>query len=271
MSNLENTTFIIPLRIDSDDRMRNAITVVCFLLQNFDSKVIVKEHDSSKVFRDHGVPQIMEFLEGREKNLIYVFEQSENPVFHRTKYLNQMISMAQTEVVVNYDCDVLLRPETCHKAVDMIVNGGYDLIYPYGKGSYQEQIFADDELVSEFLNEDFDFDVLMKKSQNYLSDRGHVQFFKRSSYIAGGMEKENFIAYGPEDWERHDRFVRLGYKVGRIDDTVFHLEHKRTDNSWTTNPHYKDNMNLYEYLNGLTSEELSEYYKTQDYLKKYSV
>ena len=29
---LLNTTFIIPLRIESDDRLRNIITVVCFLL-----------------------------------------------------------------------------------------------------------------------------------------------------------------------------------------------------------------------------------------------
>lgn len=269
MTKLENTTFIIPLRIDSEDRMRNIITVLCFLLYNFDSKVIVKEHDTTKVFGEHVVPQIREFLGERIGNLIYVFEESEDPVFHRTRLLNEMIRMSQTEVVVNYDCDVLLNFDTYYKSVSKIVDEGYDLVYPYGKGSYQQQVFATDELVSQFINEDFNFDVLMNNSQNYLSDRGHVQFFKRSSYIEGGMENENFIAYGPEDWERHDRFVKLGYNVGRIDDLVFHFEHQRTANSWTHNPHYQNNIKLFEYLDGLSKKEMLEYYKSQEYLKKY--
>jgi len=151
MNKLENTTFIIPLRIESGDRMRNIITVLCFLLYNFDSKVIVKEVDSQKVFEPDVLPQITEFLGDRIQNLTHIFEHSDNQVFHRTRILNEMIHMSTTEVVVNYDCDIVLRPETYYKSVDMIVNDGYDLIYPYGKGSYQQQVFATDEIVSEFI------------------------------------------------------------------------------------------------------------------------
>lgn len=273
MTKLENTTFIIPLRIESEDRMRNIITVLCFLLKTFNSKVIVKEVDYQKVFEPHVLPQISEFLEDRIDNLVHVFEHSEDSVFHRTKILNEMLNMSTTEVVVNYDCDVVLHPETYHKAVSMIVKDGYDLIYPYGKGSYQHQVFANDELVTRFINEDFNFDVLMNNSQNYLSDRGHVQFFKRSSYIEGGMENENFIGSAPEDLERHDRYVKLGYKVGRIDDLIFHFEHSRGMNSYPISvqrsPHWNNNWNLYQYLDKVSVEELKEYYKTQKYLKKY--
>lgn len=273
MSKLENTTFIIPLRIESEDRMRNIITVLCFLLSKFNSKVIVKEHDSHSVFSQFVLPQIKDFLGDRINNLTHIFEKSDSAVFHRTRILNEMIHLSKTEVVVNYDCDVVLRPETYYKSVDMIVNQGYDLIYPYGKGSYQQQVFATDEIVSQFISEDFNFDVLMKNSQNYLSDRGHVQVFKRSSYIGGGMENENFIGSAPEDLERHDRFVKLGYKVGRIDDIIFHFEHSRGMNSYPVSvqqsPHWYDNWNLYQYLSNVSSEELREYYNTQKYLKKY--
>lgn len=273
MNKLENTTFIIPLKIESGDRMRNIITVLCFLLHNFDSKVIVKEVDSQKVFEPDVLPQITEFLGDRIQNLTHIFEHSDNQVFHRTRILNEMIHMSTTEVVVNYDCDIVLRPETYYKSVDMIVNDGYDLIYPYGKGSYQQQVFATDEIVSEFISNDFDFDILMRNSQNYLSDRGHVQFFKRSSYIEGGMENENFIGSAPEDLERHDRYIKLGYKVGRIDDIIFHFEHSRGMNSYPISvqksPHWNDNWKLYEYLNTASVEELKEYYQTQKYLKKY--
>ena len=273
MNKLDNTTFIIPLRIESKDRMRNIITVLCFLLENFNSKVIVHEVDVERVFEKHVFPQISDFLEDKITNLTHVFEESDNAVFHRTRILNEMTHLSKTDVVVNYDCDVVLHPETYYKSVDMIVNQGYDLIYPYGKGSYQQQVFATDEIVSQFISEDFNFDILMKNSQNYLSDRGHVQFFKRSAYIEGGMENENFIGSAPEDLERHDRFVKLGYKVGRIDDIIFHFEHSRGMNSYPVSvqqsPHWDDNWNLYQYLSNISPEELREYYNTQKYLKKY--
>ena len=38
MIDLKNCTFIIPVRIESEDRMRNVITVLCYLLENFDTK-----------------------------------------------------------------------------------------------------------------------------------------------------------------------------------------------------------------------------------------
>ena len=37
MINLKQCTFIIPIRIESEDRMRNVITVLCYLLENFDT------------------------------------------------------------------------------------------------------------------------------------------------------------------------------------------------------------------------------------------
>ena len=45
MIDLSNVTFIIPLRVDSDDRLRNIILSTSFLLNNFECKVIIKESD----------------------------------------------------------------------------------------------------------------------------------------------------------------------------------------------------------------------------------
>ena len=52
MIDLKDTTFIIPVKIESDDRLRNVITVCCFLLENFDTKVILKEVDTESVFKE---------------------------------------------------------------------------------------------------------------------------------------------------------------------------------------------------------------------------
>ena len=230
MIDLKNCTFIIPLRIESEDRMRNVITVLCYLLENFDTKVIVKEVDVESVFQEAVLPQIQEYLGDSLKKLVHVFERSEDPVFYRMKILNEMIDMVETPVIANYDCDVLFKPETYVESVEMIMEG-CDIVYPYGFGEYQKQVFADDDDVSEFLSNDFNFDVLDNKSRMYDAQYGHVQFVSKESYVAAGMENENFRGSSPEDKERFYRFEKLGYRVGRINHQVYHLEHSRGRNS----------------------------------------
>jgi len=271
---LKNSTFIIPLRIESEDRLRNIITVLCFILGSFDCKVIVKEVDTESVFEESALPQIKDFLDGDISNLTHIFEKSNDKVFYRMRYLNEMIAMADTDIIINYDCDVLMKPETYIKSCRMITEDNYDVIYPYGFGSWQKQIFANDELVSQFLSNDFDFSILEKNHTENLSRYGHVQFFDRKSYIEGGMENENFKGSSPEDVERHHRFITLEYNVGRLNHWIYHLEHIRGDNSWPVsyekNPHMKDNINLWDYLQALNKTQLKEYYSSQEYLKKYN-
>jgi len=272
MIDLSNATFIIPLRIESEDRMRNIITLLCFLFGNFDTNVIVKEVDSQPVFEENVLPQIKEFI-GRDINLIHVFEKSDDPVFYRMHILNEMLAMSKTDVVINYDCDVLLPIQTYVNAYESILNGTCDVVYPYGNGTYQKQVHVNDEVVSDFLNTDFDFSVLENKSQISTSDFGWVQFFKRSVYIEGGMENENFRGSSPEDKERFFRFTTLGYNVGRIDNWIYHLEHSRGQNSWPVsvrgNPYMAQNFEVWNHLQTLNKQKLKEYYSNQEYLKKY--
>lgn len=272
MIDLKNCTFIIPVRIESEDRMRNVITVLCYLLENFDTKVILKEVDVESVFQEAVLPQIKEYLGDALNNLTHVFEKSDDPVFYRMKILNEMIDMADTPVIANYDCDVLFRPETYTESVEMIMNG-CDIVYPYGFGEYQKQVFADDEDVSEFLSNDFNFDILDNKSKIYDAQYGHVQFVDRKSYIDAGMENENFRGSSPEDKERFYRFEKMGYNVGRINHQVYHLEHSRGRNSWPNsvqgNPYMRENFEVWESIQNMSGEELREYYSNQEYLKKY--
>ena len=273
MIDLKNCTFIIPIRIESEDRMRNVVTVLAYLLKNFDTKVIVKEVDVESVYEDQVLPQIEDFLGDNINNLTHVFEKSDDPVFYRMKILNEMIDMADTMAIANYDCDVLFKKETYVESVKMIMDG-FDLVYPYGFGNYQKQVFIDDDGVSEFINEDFDFAVLDKKSRMYDAQYGHVQFVNRKTYILAGMENENFRGSSPEDKERFYRFDKMGYSVGRIDDIVYHLEHSRGSNSWPNsvqgNPYMKQNFDEWEKIQNMTGYQLRSYYSNQEYLKKYA-
>jgi predicted glycosyltransferase involved in capsule biosynthesis len=269
--NLSDCTFIIPIRIDSGDRTRNITTVLCYLLKIFNTKVILKEVDSKPLVQEYVIEKIKEFLDENEiNNLTYIFEQSDSLSFHRQRVLNDMLMLANTSVVVNYDCDILLPIESYVSAYNSLLSKESDVVYPYGHGNYQKQIFADDKLVFDFLNHDFDLKILETKSKIFASQYGFVQFFNRQVYIDGGMENENFVAYAPEDVERFYRFTTLGYNVGRIDDAfVYHLEHSRGQNSYFTNPHMKENNQLWEYLQRLNKKQLKTYYSDQKYLRKY--
>jgi len=272
--NLTDTTFIIPVKIESDDRLRNAITVCCFLLSKFDTNILVKEVNSDPVFENEALPQIKEFI-GDISNISYYFEkESDNTFFHKTRYFNELLSKCDTDVVSAYDIDVLL-PISSYLESEKMCKGEYDLVYPFGFGTqenqvkWQKKVFASDELVSHFLNENFDFSIFESSCQKDRAQWGHAQFFKRESYIKGGMENENFKAWGPEDEEKHYRFPKLGYNIGRIFDWVYHLEHSRGDDSERTNIYFHDNLKLMEDIRSLSADELRNYYNTQEYLKKY--
>ena len=249
--------------------------VCCFLLSKFDTNILIKEVNSEPVFENEALPQIKEFV-GDISNISYYFEkESDNSFFHKTRYFNELLSKCNTDVVSAYDIDVLLTVSTYLKAEKMS-KGEYDLVYPFGFGTqenqvkWQKKVFASDELVSDFLNQNFDFSIFENHSQKDRAQWGHAQFFKRTSYIEGGMENENFKAWGPEDEEKHYRFPKLGYNIGRIIDWVYHLEHSRGDDSERTNIYFHDNLKLMEDIRSLSEEELKNYYNTQEYLKKYN-
>jgi hypothetical protein len=264
---LTEATFIIPIRIESSDRLRNVITTTAFLLENFNTNIVIKEVDSESIFIRDVVPTLKDFYD-IDSHIYHIFEKSSDSLFHRQKVLNEMIIESTTKIVVNYDCDVILPINSYQKAYLSVLHNTHDVVYPYGQGMYQKQVFATDEIVSQFL-QNCDFDYFDKNSKIHTSDFGWAQFFNRQVYIDGGMENENFKAYAPEDKERFYRFNTLGYNIGRINDYVYHLEHSRGENSWINNPHMQSNNEEWEKIKIMDKETLLEYYENQSYLKKY--
>mgnify|MGYP006240875673 FL=1 len=278
---LPDCTYMIPLRVETPDRLRNIITVLLYFIKNIKAPIIVKEFDSESIYEASVLPQISQVATEEELSQItHVFEKSDEFVFHRTRLINDMIMMADTPFVCNYDCDVLLPFQTHFYAYTFLAKGyrpptepldsplqPVKVVYPYGFGMFQQQVFADDNTVSNFINSNFNFKAFDGKLRPYDAKFGFCQFFNREEYIRLGMENENFISYGYEDDERYHRF-NMCSDVVRINDTIFHLEHKRSQNSWFTNPHIEDNRNEWEKLRFYNKEKLEDYYKNIHYMKR---
>ena len=171
-TDLSQATFIIPIRIESPDRMRNVITTTAFLLENFKTNIIIKEVDKQSVFEKEALPILEDIVDvDIWENFNFIFEKSDEQLFHRQRVLNEMIMQCDTEIVVNYDCDVILPKESYTLAYKGILDGIYDVVYPYGQGMFQRQVAATDVTVSKFL-ETGDYEFLNAVSNHHTSDYG---------------------------------------------------------------------------------------------------
>jgi hypothetical protein len=286
---LKNVTFIIPLQIETDDRLRNIILTTSFLLNTFDTNVIIKEVDEEPIFQQWALPVIKRIV-GDTSGLNYIFEKHSrnDDAFHRTKVLNDMVLLADTKIVVNYDSDIILPVSSYLEAVEKLKT--CDVVYPYRFGERGERkvtlntqfdnkpaidTFEQHPEIKAYLESGYDEKALEGKYFYYPHQQGEgwaeygmVQFFNKQVYLDGYLENENFIAYAPEDVERHHRWTLLGYDIQRVDDYAYHFEHKRTPNSWFNNPFMQKNNQLWEYLSNLSKEEVIEYYENQEYVKE---
>lgn len=254
--NCQDITFLIPVKIESNDRLNNAKFTLNFLYENLDTNIIIYEAGSSKV------PSIFDI---NRENILYIQQDlKDGEPFHRTKYLNKMLKLVHTTIVSNYDVDVILELDVYKNIYQIFKQYSFDLIFPYGNGEFQKQVHQNfhNLKIDNYNNVDEIFKHLNSNYNIYSSQYGHCQFFKTSSYIEGGMENEDFISYAPEDKERHYRFVKLGYKVGRLDSNfIYHLEHQRGLDSGYSNPFFSKNIDLWNKIQKMSVFELSNYYK----------
>lgn len=263
-----NLTFLIPTRIESEDRVRNISTILIYLLSNFDAFVFVKECDYEPKFNTFVEPILIKKFGRLPKNLKYFYEKKTSSFFHKTKILNDLLYESNTEVVCNYDADVLFPKSTIFNAYDAIISGKSDAIYPYGCGAYQKAVTYSYETFETFIRSDLNVSSLDKYVRISSSTIGWCQFIRRSNYINSFMMNENFYSWGPEDCELYYRLNFLGNKVDRIQDYVYHLEHVRSDDSWFSNPNWRKNAELWNWIRMQNKESLIEYYTNQDYVKR---
>lgn len=261
-------SFLMPCRIESPDRLRNVISSVGYLAKNFpDCKIIIQEVDKQSVFREKVIPHLTNLFGKYPENISHRFEESKEAFFHKTRILNDLLLAADTDIVFNYDVDVVYPLSSYSTAYNMITKGGYDAVYTFGCGIYQWAVQYNEVVFHNFLKSGFDTSVLDSNSRLSPSVMGWGQMIKRQVQIDAGLWNENFISWGAEDCEFHYRIPALGYKVGRINDFVYHLDHSRTFNSHYNNPKFMDNHNLWQAIRTWDKETLVKYYSQQDYLK----
>jgi predicted glycosyltransferase involved in capsule biosynthesis len=232
---LSDITFVIPVSYDHEDRMSN-LKIILRFLNSFNTNVIVGEQGGKKFNK----------LNGDYKYVNFPYKE-----FHRTRMINRMTRLSNTDYVVNYDADILLSPIQLWRMAKKL-RGGVDFVYPYdggflrvGDGTYGR---------SEDLVKKMGTDIGMMAGMKFIGENdksvGGVIGYNKKSFMNAGMENENFVAYTPEDVERFERFTALGYKVERVDGALYHINHFVGEKSTTSNPYYQKGV---EELNKIRS------------------
>jgi hypothetical protein len=259
--------FLMPCRIESEDRLRNVVTSVTYLLTNFpQSNVIIKEVDSHSHFKFRVLPTIKKHVS--TERLYHYFEDSGEKFFHKTRILNDLLCISKNEIIYNYDVDVVVPSSSVSLSYDAIVNNQCDVVYPFGCGVNQWAVNYSVELMEKFISSGFDLRVVIGESNRRSSTVGWGQMLKRQVEIDVGFWNENFISWGAEDCEFYYRLNSFGFRVGRVNDDIFHFEHGRTFNSHYHNPKFMDNHSLWQWIRNQNKDTLLNYYQNQDYVKR---
>ena len=264
-------TFIIPVKIDTPDRIRNFRVVTSHLLHNYDCPIIITEADTESK---------LEGLIPDDSRLTHRFVRlEENDPFHRTKYLNEMTAMSKTMCVANYDIDVMFNPPSIAEAVRLIEDGA-DVVYPFGENEMDQYQFRikGDVSTDELLQSNFHHHPqsaldsgFVDTVVNWTTFGGHCMIFNIDSYFDGYLENEEFVSWGPEDAERHYRFRTLGFDLRHMSgNKVCHLEHTQSIDSGIANPFLPKNESLWSTIQHINEDDLKEYYELNfDYYKNY--
>lgn len=250
---LKHTTFNIPVKIDCPERLENLLVLIEYLQHHFDTDIIVYEVASD------GVGKVPTNLD-----IILITDLHIDGPFHRTKYLNIMAKASKTAIIANYDCDVLLPVSQIVMAANGCLHGECDGCFPYN-GLFINVPREHIPRIREGKSVEF---IDMENTENFgTNSMGGAIFWNRAKFIEGGMENENFISWGYEDWERLNRFKRLGYKLGRTFGALFHLSHPRGTDSCDGNPYYNHNGWTYDKIMSMSKEELRAYIMDQTWMK----
>lgn len=244
-------TTVIPVRIDCDERRANLMTVLRHI-RPLGCKVIVLEADISPKLEGEDWP------EGTE----YVFRKDTNPVFHRTKYINMLLHMADTEAMAVWDTDVLVDLGMVSEGLRQI-SSGHTIAYPYNG----EFVMLPSHL-SERIRKSPDIEELENRKLNPVFRRpfcGGIYMVHRLRYLECGGENENFTGWGPEDAERLRRVRNLGHTAIWVNGSqAYHLWHPRGRNSWFTDEEAEARLKMEMVkVSGMTKEELQNYISSE--------
>jgi predicted glycosyltransferase involved in capsule biosynthesis len=230
--NIEDLTFIIPIRLDSVIRIENLLATVNHIYNNCITNIFILE--SAPFY--NGIIKCL--LGDRVK---YQFVKDLDPIFHRTKYRNILTEQVETPYLAVWDADVIISIEQIIESIKALRSNNYDISFPYN-GEFLDTTFFIRAL---YFEKCCDFDILYRNQKRmYLlygnKHKGGAFLANTKKYREAGSENESFYGWGPEDYERFERWKVYKYNIYNASGVSFHLSHSRDINGKFNSSFQKD-------------------------------
>jgi len=252
-------TFIIPIRVDTEDRIYNCLTILRFLNQYFpQSEILLMEQDAE--IRTDRITEAFPLVR-RDFAL-------NSGRFSKSVAVNTGIALSTRELICMCDTDILLHPDALLRAAEMLRKRSTIVVIPHNR------IFLD---VSGELRSEISSTLDMEKYgrvrkfsevpiRSGLASRdcngGIFVARKEILQLEGGLNKK-MISYGWEDTEFIRRLDKLGYYTFMLPQfNLVHLEHRRGPDS-QVNEMYDINRLEFEKINSMNRHQLQLYVESE--------
>lgn len=236
----DDLTIIVPVRIDNDDRLRNLLAVLRAARATTTARVLVGIGDPASIAE--WLPAGVELL---------AVHDPPGPL-HRTRVLNELTAAVHTPYLANLDADVVVPAAQWADALTRLRTGA-DMVLPF-HGPVTDVPFAHHPWLE---RGDFASMPAVLHGLLHPASVGCCVLWRRSAYLAAGLENEHFVSWGAEDDERLARARILGFDVQRCSGPVYHLRHRRGPDSGEDNPHFADNLAERDRISVMNRRELS--------------
>lgn len=243
--NTKDFTFLIPIRIDSIVRVENLLLSIRYLLQYFDTNIMVLEASNY----NNGILQKL-----LDKRVQYQFVEDKDPIFYRTKYINIMTQKSTTPFIGIWDADVIIPKDQIQDSIQKL-RDGYEIAYPFDGHFYDTT-----DIIREFYLKTRQINILIKNKDKMVliygnQMKGGAIFVNKEAYMQAGMENEKYYGWGAEDWDRFRRFNIFNYKIHCSTGCLFHLTHPRGINSADRSFDHKMNFTQQLFLTTSSTKE----------------
>lgn len=221
-SDCNDLTFLIPIHVDSIERIENLLCV-CKNILKLNTKILICEVN---YLNNH----VLERLFTKKHSISYLFIEDRDPIFHRTHYINEAIRQINTPYVAIWDADVVVDCAQITNSLAVLRENKYDISFPFdGDFLSVDKVFREQFLRKNNVNFFNAFRKYFKRlyGSNFI---GGGFLLNRQKYIDAGMENEKFYGWGPEDLDRYQKWHNLGYNIHRSEGCMFHLWHPRDEN-----------------------------------------
>jgi len=256
---LKDTTFIIPVRIDSMIRLENLLLTIDNLESNFETNIVIIE----AAYYNNGILKRL-----IKPNISHYFIEDKDPIFHRTRYLNIISKDVNTCITAIWDADVILEHTQIIESVRQIRNKNCDIAYPYdGNFLDTSEIIRNHYLLYGdicFLQKNISKMNLLYSSVKGGNSLGGAFLINTEKYKLSGLENEAFYGWGVDDGERYQRWLVLNFSIFRSEGKLFHLSHPRDINGKIRSENYylraMDEINI---IMNSTKGELDDRFRKQ--------